>query len=223
MRLRKIIGMMISLACLIFGCKQNPDYKLPERVEEIKQLKYFDNSIVVLGEYYDSINENSAMIPYWKPEIQFYEGDRTRFLRGIGYEALVENKGMNPLTSPSAWQPIYEPHPYLFFRDSVSIGNLKKMVRSDNVYLKMYAFAALRHHNEDGLLDIIYENLNDTTKVDYFTADVGYRGYPVDLMIEWKLKDLTPDQVQSLITLLTQKYPYLERSKEMLLENEIVY
>jgi gliding motility associated protien GldN len=53
--------------------------------------------------YNDMVSQAGATLDVWNPTTDYYQGDQ-KTLNGKNYEAVVDNKGKNPSTSPNEWQ-----------------------------------------------------------------------------------------------------------------------
>ncbi|MBL7845501.1 MAG: hypothetical protein JNK44_16685 [Cyclobacteriaceae bacterium] len=194
-------------------CFAQSDYQstLSRRLEEIKQLGFFDNSVVV----YDDSSGYGTTFPRWNPNNDYYQDDMT-FIGGTIYRALVDSKGKNPTTSRKEWTPSRRPLPYLFLRDTATTDDIKTLLRSDHPYIRVYAFAALAHRKYSGLFEIVLNNLNDTTRITQMTSDYGYDVSPADMMLKYSIHGFTTQQKDTLKRLILTKYNHLKSLEEVL-------
>jgi hypothetical protein len=206
--------LLISVIVTHF-CYGQDDYnsKLSTRLDEIKKLTSLDNSVVI---YADTSSQRFGF-PRWTPKQDFYMNDMVT-LNGKLYEALVDNiKGKNPTTSPNEWRLIDTRHPYSFLRDTATVEDLKRLLNSDNVYIRVYSFGALVHRNYSDLFQIILDNLKDTTRIEQMTGDVGTFVTPSDMMLSYTVSSFDDDQKDLLKKLILTKHNHLETLKEILL------
>src|SRR5687768_16986230 len=118
---------IILLLLLLLGqCSPQTKYdeKLSLRLDQIRKLDFYDNSIVI---NIDSVEYHDMSFPYWKPNDIYYQDDIVRY-KYSQYAALKETKGQRPDTSRTGWKLVMGPHPYLFLRDSARIDDLQKLL-----------------------------------------------------------------------------------------------
>ncbi|NBW38612.1 MAG: hypothetical protein EBR30_27055, partial [Cytophagia bacterium] len=207
----RIVLLLITLIPIF--CHSQNDYQLTlkTRLQEIKQLDYFDNSVVV----YDESSGYGTTFPRWDPSEGYYLDDMT-FVGGTIYIALVDSKGKNPTISPKEWAPLRRKLPYLFLRDTAKTEDIKALLRSDHPYIRIYAFAALAHRKYNGLFEIVLNNLNDTTRITQMTSDYGYDVSPADMMLAYSIRGFTAEQKDSLKQLILTRYNHLNSLEEIL-------
>lgn len=186
---------------------------LSRRLEEIRKSDYFDNSVVVL----DKETGYGSNFPYWTATAEFYADDIVIFEGGMEYRALVDSRGKNPCTSPKEWQRISRVRPYLFLRDTAKVNDLKELLFSDHPYIRIYALAALAYRKSENLFQVVLDNLNDTTRIEHITSDVGYTVFPADLMLWHTVNTLNIEQRNIIAKLLLTKYTHLNTLEEVLL------
>jgi hypothetical protein len=196
-------------------CYGQGDYQstLLRRVEQIRQLDIFDNSVVV----YDDSSSYGSTYPIWDPKADYFQDDMVALSRGRMYRALVDSRGKNPVSSSSEWALIGIPRPYLFLRDTAQIDDLKSLLKSDHPYVRIYAFGALVHRQHGDLFEIVVDNLSDTTNVDQMTSDYGYTVRPADLMLWYSVHLFSRSQKDTLRKLILTKYNHLKTLEEVLL------
>lgn len=203
---------IILLLVLASGyCLSQGNYQdiLQIRLNEIKELKSYNNSIVIYIS--DSIDYHDLSFPYWSSNVKYYAGDIVRY-KYCDYEALTDStSGEQPDISPAAWKLFSRPHPFLFLRDTARSEDLKSLLKDKHAYVKTYAFAALSYRKGDNLFSVIVDNLPDTTIMQEFTGDVGGWAYPADMMIQYEAYRLSKDDKKRLKDLITTKYRHLER------------
>jgi len=209
MKLLVIILTLISTCCYSQDSYQK---LLSVRLNEIEKLSEFENSFVVL----DESNAYGSTYPFWEREAHYYQDDIVSEKGLIKYRAIRESIGKNPGTSPNDWGLIIVTHPYFFLRDTAKAEDLKKLLTHKHPYVRTYAFGALWYRNADGLFNVILENLSDTTRILQMTSDYGYEVCPADLMISYKLDQLTEEQKSQLKKLIETKYKHLEEARKLL-------
>jgi hypothetical protein len=189
-----------------FHCHAQDAYsfKLSARLHAIRSLDNFDNTITT----YDDTVDYAMAFPYWTATQHFYEGEMTRYKHCV-YVALVDSKGKKPDTSAEDWQLVGGPHPYLFLRDTARTEDLTALLKSAHPFIRIYAFAALTKRGHGDLFPVVVENLSDTSRFTYFTADYGEDGYAADLMLSYSIRSFTPAQKDSLKKLILRKYTHL--------------
>lgn len=197
-------------------CYSQTDYEstLRKRLNEIRELELFDNSVVV----YDDTSYYDISYQRWDPHEEYYVDDIIS-LRGICYQAVVDNKGKIPASSSKEWvllAPIGS-LPYRYLRDTARSEDLKLLLGSDHPYIRTYAFAALAHRKADGLFEIVLKNLKDTTRITQMTGDYGYDVSPADMMLSYSLAGFTNAQKDTLKRLILMKYSHLRSVDEVLI------
>jgi hypothetical protein len=193
-----------------YFCQSNYQGTLQARLDQIRELKNYNNTIVI--NVIDSVNYHNLSFPYWSADSKYYAYDIVRY-KYCQYEALADSTlGDRPDISRTIWNLISGPHPFLFLRDTVTSEDLKNLLLDKHPYVKTYAFAALSYRKSDNLLSVIVDNLADTTKMDEFTGDVGDWAYPADMMIQYETYRLSKADKKKLKDLITTKYRHLERS-----------
>ena len=207
MRLYTIILTLVSSYCY---AQQVYDQLLSLRLEEIKQLSFFNNSVIV----FDKSSGYGSTYPFWTSHMDYYEDDMVINKGGKIYQALVDNAGKNPGTSPKEWKLVPWRHPYFFLRDTAKVEDLKQLLNHEHPYIKTYAFGALADKNIDGLFKVILDNLNDTTRITQMTSDYGYDVCHAQLMMSYELDDLTTKEKNELKTLIDTKYKHLADAKQ---------
>jgi hypothetical protein len=203
--------LLFSLLFLTSGyCLSQSSYydTLRTRLEQIKELKMYDNTVVI--NIIDSVDYQDLSYPYWSPNDILYEGDVARY-KYCHYEALTETRGNRPDISRSQWELWKGPHPFLFLRDSANVKDLHILARDQHPYIKTYAFAALSYRGCGKLFPLILEALADTTGMHEASGDVLDNAYPADLMIEYETDRLSKIEKAKLGKLITSKYTYLRR------------
>jgi len=210
MRLPTIIqALLISMTCC-----SNDNYEdlLAVRLKEIEELQLFDNSFVV----YSEIEGYGSTFPRWESNMDYYQDDMVIDNSGKMYRAIMDSKGKDPKTYRNEWKLIPWKHPYLFLRDTAKTEDLRKLLTNKHPSIKTYAFAALANKDFKGLFNIIMDNLGDTTRITQTTSDYGFDVCPADLMISYKLGDLTKEERDRLRKLIETKYNYLTYAKKLL-------
>ena len=192
-------------------CLSQSSYQetLQARLNRIKELKSYDNNIVI--KIIDSVNYHDNSFPYWSPSGKYYANDIVRF-KYCHYEALTDStSGDRPDVSRAVWKLIWRPHPFLFLRDTARTEDLNNLLKDKHAYVKTYAFAALSFRETPNLLSVIVDNLADTTKMHEFTGDVGGWAYPADMMIQYEVNRISKSDKKKLKDLITTKYGHLDR------------
>ncbi len=208
------VVLFISIIASQF-CYGQTDYnsKLSTRLNEIRELGLLDNNVVI---YADTSRQRFGF-PRWTTKQDFYMNDIVS-LNGKLYEALADSiVGKSPDTSPNEWRLIDTRHPYQFLRDTAKIEDLKRLLTSDNPYIRVYSFAALVHRNYNNLFQIVLDNLNDTVKIEQFTGDMGSYMTPSDMMLSYTISSFDKEQKDLLKKLILTKYNHLETLNEILL------
>lgn len=211
----RIKSYTILLILIAANCySQSYEELLTLRLEEIKKLTYFNNSVVVYpkGSGYGSTYDS------WGIDRDFFENEMVVGKDGEFYMALVDNRGKNPLESPNEWQLIPYIHPYFFLRDTARTEDLSKLLSNPDPYIKTYAFGALANRNFNGLYDVLLKNLSDTTRILQMTSDYGYDVCPADLMIMYLMNNITSRQKKNILGLIETDYQHLAEAKKYLEE-----
>jgi len=195
--------------------QSNYDSILSLRLEQIKKLSIYNNTVVISIDSIDYCPD--ACFPYWKPNITFYEDDICRY-KYCQYRVIKDSvRGVRPDTAPDNWKLIDGPSPYLFLRDTAKTDDLRKLLSNKHPYIRTYAFAALSHRKFGDLFPVLVDNLNDTTKVDQFTFDVEGYSYPADLMLSYEIENFDSSQKDAIAKLILTKYSHLNTLEEILL------
>lgn len=189
------------------NCTVRPDYpqQLSQRVHQIRNLTYYNNSFVA----FDETTCFGSDYPEWAPDTKYYTDDPVAYGTCALYLALKDNHGKKPSESPDLWRILPMYHPYLFLRDTAKIEDLRKLLTDENPLLKTYAFGALVRRTQEGLYPVIIDNLNDQRKFSQMTGHVGSMVFPADLMISYAQKYLSADQKSELKRLISTKYNHL--------------
>lgn len=197
-------------------CFAQADYesKFLGKVNEIKSLKLFNNGIVLSR---DTLSYGSTY-PAWSSELTFLVKDAVMY-KGATYVAISDSQSKYPAISPNEWKLIRGRHPYLFLRDSAKTDDLRSLLKSDHTFIKSYAFGALSFRKEDGLFEVVIDNLSDTRSIKQFTGDYGFEVHPADLMIQYQLSNFSKNQKETLRKLISTKFKHLERALELLKES----
>lgn len=200
----KVITFILLLLSISSYCQRSYDDILLKRVDEIKELAYYDNSFVV----YDESSAYGSNYVVWNSAADYYADDLVLDKNRKVFRALVDNKGKEPATSPKEWEFVPFSHPYFFLRDTARVKDLRKLLQNKHPYVKTYAFGALAERKEEGLYQVILDNLSHTTHIDQMTADYGYNVCPADLMISYLAETLTSDEKKQLEKLIETQYPH---------------
>lgn len=108
-------------------------------------------------------------------------------------------------------------HPYLYLRDSTDLKSLLQLVKDDNPYVKIYAFAALVKKEYKDCFSMVVENLGDKTNVEVTNADVLWSSYLGDVFLRLSLPMFTVEQKDSLKYSILRDYNHLEEVNRILL------
>jgi hypothetical protein len=147
--------------------------------------------------------------PYWSADSLFYADDVVKYKHRYHYRALHDNKGRQPDISPNDWTSYGERSPYFFLRDTARTEDLVNLLESDHPYIRIYAFGALAKRKQDGLFEVLVENMADTTKIDFFTNGPRDPACPADLMF-WSIRnDFSEQEIDSVKKLVVIKHSHL--------------
>lgn len=191
------------------------DSTLLLRLEQIKKLTTYDNTVVISVDSIDYCPD--ACFPYWKPSIIFYADDICRY-KYCRYRAIKDSvRGIRPDTARTVWELIEGPSPYLFLRDTAKTEDLQKLLLHENPYIRTYAFAALSHRKSYNLFPAVVNNLSDTTKIKKLTFDVEDSSYPADIMLGYAIENFESSQKDVIRKLILTRYSHLNTLEEILL------
>jgi hypothetical protein len=208
---------LITILVFSWGqCLSQSSYqdRLHARLEQIKSLDLYDNTVVV--NVIDSVDYHDLSYPYWSPNDTYYEDDMVRY-KYCHYAALKDGPRGKPDTSKADWKLVRGPHPFLFLRDTATVADLEKLALDKHAYIKTYAFAALSYRKVDNLMPLIVANMGDITKMDEFTGDVEDSAYPADMMIEYELYRLSRTDKRKLRDFIIWPHKHLCRGLRALI------
>jgi hypothetical protein len=210
--MKSLLTCVICLVSLIGYSQRDYDSLLSARLQSIRTLRLFENTVVLFEDTVDA----GMDFPYWTADSLFYQDDVVKYKHRSHYRALTDNKGKQPDISPKYWTLYGQMSPYFFLRDTARTEDLVRLLKADHPYIRIFAFSALVWRKHNGLFQILVDNMADTTQINYFTGDVGEVGYPADLMISYIIHDLGVQQKDSLKKLIVTKHSHLNTLQDVL-------
>jgi hypothetical protein len=201
------ITLLTSISCLA-----QLDYKtkFAARVKEISELNQV-NAGVVFSEGF----EHSDWTP-WSPDRNFYTDDIVDH-KGCLFRATSDSKGKDPFISRKEWTIYRGLHPYIFLRDTAKIEDLRALLKTENLFVRIYTVAALAQRRQDDLYPFVRSHLGDTTQIDQYSSDYGYAVRPADLMLWFTMDQFTVAQKDELKRLIIKDYRHLDCLRQVLM------
>jgi hypothetical protein len=203
-----LLTILIPLSCLA-----QYDYKttLAARVKAIGEINVVDVGVVIFDE---SMNYGSDY-QRWSFDQNFVVDDVVAY-KGCVFRAVANSKGKDPFTSRNEWSVYHGLHPYLLLKDSAKIEDLRVLLHSKNVYVRIYAVAALAHRKQDDLFSYVQSQLADTSKIHQFSSDHGWTVCPGDLMLWFTMDQFSVEQKDQLKRRIVREFQHLDCLEQVL-------